>query len=51
MKLKYLSNETILSLRAEVTANLGRYRNGDFSDLMPAGEWALEIDLNVDLSP
>jgi len=50
-KLKYLSNETILSLRTGVTANLGRYRSDDFSDLMFAGEWALEIDLNVDLSP
>ncbi len=48
-KLKYLSNETISSLRTGVAANLDRYRNGDFDDLMSAGEWALELDLNVDL--
>jgi hypothetical protein len=49
-KLKYLSNETISFLRTNVATNLHRYRNGDFDDLMSAGEWALELDLNVDLS-
>jgi hypothetical protein len=50
-KLKYLSNDTISSLRTDVAANLDRYRSGDFGDLMSAGDWALELDLNVDLSP
>jgi hypothetical protein len=49
-KLKYLSNETISSLRTSVAENLDRYSDGDFGDLMSAGEWALELDLNVDLS-
>jgi Family of unknown function (DUF6339) len=49
-RLRYLSNETILFLRTNVAANLDRYRHGDFIDLMPAGEWALELEFECDLS-
>jgi hypothetical protein len=49
-RLKYLSSDTIQNLRATVRDNLDRYRAGDFSDLMPSGEWAIELDLDADLS-
>jgi hypothetical protein len=50
-KLKYLSTEAVDSLRSDVRKNLARYRSGDFSDLMAAGDWCIELDLDVDLAP
>ena len=51
MRLKYLSNATTDSLREDVASNLDRYRSGDFNDLMGTGDWSIELDLDVDLSP
>lgn len=51
MRLKYLSNATVDTLRDNVAANLDRYRSGDFSDMMATGEWSIELNLDVDLSP
>lgn len=50
-RLKYLSNTTTEGLRGTVTANLDRYRSGDFSDLMNDGEWGVELRLEAELSP
>lgn len=50
-RLKYLSNATLEALRDSVDANAERYRAGDFSDLMRDGEWSIELQLEVDLSP
>jgi hypothetical protein len=49
--LKYLSEETIDSLRENVANNIERYRAGDFSDLRLEGEWDVPLKLSVDLSP
>jgi hypothetical protein len=49
-KLKYLSDETLENLRSGVAPNLGRYRHGGFADLMPLGDWSLELDFEADLS-
>jgi len=51
MRLNYLSNATVDTLRETITGNIERYRSGDFSDMMATGEWSIELDLDVDLSP
>lgn len=51
MRLKYLSNATIDALRENVAANVDRYRSGDFNDMMAAGDWSIELDLETDLAP
>jgi len=50
-KLKYLSTEAVETLRSNLRKNVARYRSGDFSDLMAAGDWCIELDLDVDLTP
>jgi hypothetical protein len=49
-RIKYLSNATIETLRAKVPENAARYRSGNFLDLMQEGEWAVELQLEADLS-
>lgn len=49
-KLKYISEQTVEDLRKSVSSNIDRYRNGDFLDLMPEGDWSLELDTQIDLS-
>lgn len=49
-KLKYLSNATVEDLRESVATNIDRYRSGDFSDLLPLGDWSIELNLDVDLT-
>ena len=51
MRLKYLSNATVDTLRENVATNLERYRSGDFSDMMITGDWSIELNLDADLSP
>jgi hypothetical protein len=51
MRLNYLSNATVDTLRETVAGNIERYRSGDFNDMMATGEWSIELDLDVDLSP
>ena len=50
-RLKYVSNNTIEKLRADVRANLARYKTGDFSDLISESDWSIELKLDVDLAP
>tara|TARA_R110002020_G_scaffold143848_13_gene316595 strand:- start:8473 stop:9243 length:771 start_codon:yes stop_codon:yes gene_type:complete len=50
-KLKYLSEQTVRDLRSDILLNVERYRTGDFKDLMPDGDWSLELEAQVDLSP
>src|SRR5690242_17096326 len=52
MRLKYLSNATVESLRETIATNVHRYRSGDFADLMTAsGDWSIELNFDVDLAP
>ncbi len=50
-KLKYLSEQTVEKLRKSIPLNIDRYSSGDFIDLMAEGDWSLELDTQVDLSP
>lgn len=50
-KLKYVSNAVVEDLRENLPRRIERYRSGDFSDLMPEGDWSIELDLEVDLEP
>lgn len=50
-KLKYLSHSMVENLRESILPNLDRYLNKDFRGLMNEGEWSIELDLEVDLSP
>jgi hypothetical protein len=51
MRLNYLSNATVDTLRETIADNIERYRSGDFNNMMETGEWSIELDLDVDLSP
>jgi hypothetical protein len=51
MRLKYLSNAAVEALRENVAANIDRYRSGDFTDMVATGDWSIELNLDVDLSP
>ena len=50
-KLRYLSTATIDSLRETTASNVGRYRSGDFTELMQEGEWDISLDVQVNLAP
>lgn len=50
-RLKYLSNATLEGLRDSILSNAVRYQSEDFLDLMRDGEWSIELELEVDLSP
>lgn len=50
-KLRYVSTATIEMLRQNVDANIERYREGDFQDLVPQSDWSIELPLDVDLAP
>jgi hypothetical protein len=50
-RLKYLASATVDGLRARIAENLALYRAGSFADLMQHGEWSVELELDVDLSP
>lgn len=50
-KLRYVSTATIEALRGDIAANLARYREGDFLDLVPQNDWSIELPLDVDLTP
>jgi len=49
--LKYLSQKSIDNLYDKVEENLERYMEGDFTDLVAAGGWDIQLSLRVDLSP
>lgn len=51
MRLKYLSNATVDSLREGISSNLDVYRSGNFNELMAIGEWSIELNLDVELAP
>ncbi|MBN8279234.1 MAG: hypothetical protein J0M16_01360 [Gammaproteobacteria bacterium] len=50
--LKYLSLGTLDALSRSIGENLGRYRDGSFADLVPAGDWSIPLrSCFVDLAP
>lgn len=50
-RLKYMSLQTVDSLRDGVAENLQRYQSGDFHDLMSGGDWSIELEFEADLTP
>lgn len=48
-KLKYLSQSIIESLRSNIADNIARYRSGSFLDLVPQGDWSIELPPEVDI--
>jgi hypothetical protein len=50
-KLRYLSSHVFDNLRENVTINLARYLEGDFTDLAEAEGWAIPLTFEADLEP
>lgn len=50
-KLKYLSEKVSDELFRNVEANLDRYLTDDFLELARAGDWSIELSLDIDLAP
>ena len=48
--LKYLSNQSIATLKLNLRENLKRYRDGDFIDFTKDGDWGIELPITIDTS-
>jgi hypothetical protein len=49
-RLNYLATASLDRLVSDIPANLYRYREGDFTDMVDAGGWSIELNYGADLS-
>lgn len=49
-KLQYLAVSVISELKNSIKDNIGRYREGDFLDLVGAGGWSIDTSISADLT-